>query len=70
MYNGMNLLNVAAAPKDPVKCALKLLPLLFSIDEMAKGTLEVSKKSDRVLLDAARINKMYGKYDYRNYYLL
>lgn len=55
-------MTVIPTPKDPTKCALKILPQLFSNEEMAEGTLEVSKKSKRKLLNIERTNKMFGMY--------
>ena len=45
-------MTVAAPPKEPNKCAIKLLDRLFTREEMADGVMFASNKSDKGPLDA------------------
>lgn len=54
-------MNVNAPPKEPSKCAIKLLSCLFSPDELETGILFESKRSPKLPLDAARVTKLFGK---------
>ena len=61
MYKGTNLLLVDAPPKEPAKCALKLMDILFSLEELQNHTFGNSKKSLKPALDDVRVGMLLGK---------
>lgn len=62
MYNGINLLRIKAPPREPVKCALKLLALLFTSEEMASSLMFASTRSTKPALDSEKVSMLFGKY--------
>lgn len=68
MYNGMNLSNTPAPPKEPHKCALKPLDKLFSVDELRHSVLLPTRRSNKPHLDSARVDIMFGKYYISTFY--
>lgn len=61
-HNGINLMNAKAPPKEPHKCALNLLDMLFQKQELGEGILFQSRRSNKPALDEARVSKMFGKF--------
>lgn len=57
-HNGINLMNA----KEPHKCALNLLDMLFQKQELGEGILFQSRRSNKPPLDEARVSKMLGKF--------
>ncbi|CAH3151001.1 unnamed protein product, partial [Porites evermanni] len=58
-HNGINLMNAKALPKEPHKCALNLLDILFQKQELGEGILFQSRRSNKPPLDEARVSKMF-----------
>jgi hypothetical protein len=54
-------MTVNAPPKEPSKCAIKLLDFLFSSEELQDGILFQSKRSPKPALDPDRVTKLFGK---------
>ena len=57
-------MTVNAPPKEPSKCAIKLLDFLFSSEdseELQDGILFQSKRSPKPALDSDRVTKLFGK---------
>lgn len=55
-------MNAKAPPKEPKKCALNLLDMLFQKQELGEGILFQSRRSNKPRLDEARVSKMFGKF--------
>lgn len=49
-------------PKEPHKCALNLLDMLFQKQEVGERILFQSRRSNKPPLDEARVSKMFGKF--------
>jgi hypothetical protein len=52
-------MTVNAPPKEPSKCAIKLLDFLFSSEKLQDGILFQSKRSPKPALDPDRVTKLY-----------
>ena len=55
-------MNAKAPPKEPHKCALNFLGMLFQKQELGEGILFQSRRSNKPPLDEARVSKMFGKF--------
>ena len=61
-HNGINLMIAKAPPKEPHKCAVNLLDMLFQKQEPGEGILFQSRISNKPPLDEARVSKIFGKF--------
>ena len=52
---------VTVFPKEPQKTALKLLDVMFSDEDLAKGIVFKTKRSSKPCLDQDKVSKLFGK---------